>query len=526
MSNPNTVRVRFAPSPTGPLHIGTVRTALYNFLHARATGGVFVLRIDDTDQARSTAESLADILEGLRWLGLDWDEGPESGLADGGPFGPYLQSQRLSAYRERVQQLVAAGYAYPCFATPAEVEEGRAIMQERVGVPMYDRRYRNLPKQEAAARIAAGDPHVVRFAVPEGKVVVHDAIKGDVEVDLTQIDDWVMLRNDGSPLYNLCSTIDDIDMQITDVIRGEDHFVNTVKQLLVFRALGAEPPRFAHLPLILGKDGKKLSKRKAQTNVLDYKTQGYPPEALVNFFTLLGWSFDGQTEIFSMEQAIEQFDLAKLGRSGSVFDEEKMTWMCGMYIRSSSVEQLADRVVPFLDRAALLTAQAAEVGRPWVENVVACYQERIEFYSQLPEKVAFFFRDQLDYDAKAQKNLRKKPEVADYLRAWSGSLDAVRLPPSWPNRPAIVDALRLPDGEARTLPDGFEWTRPSELEHAARGVADQLGIGFSQLVHPIRAALTGSAVGAGLFDIVYLLGKERVAQRVAAALAFLAESPR
>ena len=511
------VRVRFAPSPTGPLHIGGARTALYNFLHARSQGGVFVLRIDDTDRARSTDESLQNILEGMRWLGLDWDEGPEKG----GAFGPYSQWERMAGYRERVAQLIDSGHAYACFATPEEVEEGRQRMMEKVGVPMYDRAYRDYPRAEADARIAAGEEHVVRFKIPEGRCVVRDAIKGDVEVDLAQIDDWVMVRKDGTPLYNLCSTLDDVDMEISDVIRGEEHFVNAVKQILLFQALDKEAPRFAHLPLILGKDGKKLSKRMAQTNLLDYKAQGYPADALRNFFTLLGWSYDGVTEIFTLEDAIANFAIDKLGKSGSVFDEEKMTWMCGMYIRDMPVDRLADEVAPFVAaQCAVDDAQLADA-RPWFANIVRCYQERFRFYSELPEKIAFFFVDAVEYDAKAAKNLRKSAESREWLERYRTSVAELALPPSWPNRPATADAIELPDDEERALPDGFEYARPKALEAHARAFAEELGVGFGKLVHPLRAAISGNAAGAGLFDLVYLIGRERLDARLAAAVELL-----
>lgn len=512
------VRVRFAPSPTGPLHIGGARTALYNFLFARATGGTFVLRIDDTDRERSSEESLRAILDAMRWLGLDWDEGPEKE----GDYGPYFQSQRLGAYRARVDELLQHGRAYPCFCTPDEIQAGRERMQQSIQVAMYDRRCRRLSPDERQQRLARGARHTVRFAVPEGGVRIVDLVKGEVEVDLTQIDDWIMLREDGSPLYNLCSVVDDVDMRISHVIRGEDHFTNTVKQRLLFEAFGHEPPRFAHLPLILGPDGKKLSKRTAQTDLLDYRDRGYPPEALVNFFTLLGWGFDAERDLFTLQEAIDRFAIEKLSKSGSIYDEEKLLWMCGMYVRQSEVGVLLDRVTPFLVKAGLIGEAAVTAARSWLENVVACYQERIRIYSELPQKVEFFFRDEVAYDEKAQKNLRKKPEVTDYLAAYRDSLRQVQLPPSWPERPVAADqSLPFPT-DAASAGAPWPYVSPPELEARAREVAAALDIGFGQLVHPIRAALTGTSAGAGLFDIVYLLGESRVGARLAAAMAWLA----
>ena len=333
MSISDTVRVRFAPSPTGPLHIGGARTALYNYLVARNAGGAFILRIDDTDRARSSQESLDHILTALRWLGIEWDEGPQKG----GEHAPYFQSERLEGYRTRVDELVTAGAAYPCFCSAEEVQAGRERMQAEQGKLMYDRKCRDLREDDRRERIAGGQPHTIRFAIPDGTVEVHDEIKGTVKIDLAQIDDWVMLREDGSPLYNLCSTLDDHDMRITHVVRGEEHFMNTVKQLLLFQAFDYPLPTFAHLPLILGKDGKKLSKRMAQTDLLDYRSQGYPAAALVNFFTLLGWGFDAERQIFTVEEAIERFRLADVGKSGSILDNEKLQWMSGVCFSISSV---------------------------------------------------------------------------------------------------------------------------------------------------------------------------------------------
>ena len=513
MSENQPVRVRFAPSPTGPLHIGGARTALYNWLFAQTQGGTFVLRVDDTDRARSSEESLHNILDGMHWLGLEWDEGPEKG----GDHGPYFQMQRMDGYRPRVDQLVAEGKAYACFCTPEQVQEGRERMQKAGGNPMYDRRCRNLDPAEAKARVEAGETHTIRFKIPEGKVVIDDLIKGPVEVDLAEIDDWVMMRGNGTPLYNLCSTLDDADMEITHIIRGEEHFVNGVKQVLLFEALGCEPPRFAHLPLILGKNGKKLSKRMAQTNLLDYRDQGYPPKAVVNFFTLLGWGFDGEREIFTMQEAIEGFHLDKVQKSGSILDDEKMSWMCGVYIRNESREEFLDHVTPFLVGAGFCTEEEVAQHRAWFENVVACGQERVRTYGELPGKVAFFLKDIDEYEPKAWKNLTKKDGTAELLAAYKESLAGLALPPSRPDRPDEADTTVLsPTDKAEEIPaeGSTPFLHPKHIESAARAFAESREIGFGQLVHPIRAALTGSAGGPSLFDIVYLLGREECARRL------------
>ena len=515
------VRVRFAPSPTGPLHIGGARTALYNFMFARSMGGSFVLRIDDTDKARSTRESLDNILAGLNWLGIDWDEGP----GKGGDFGPYFQSERLGGYKDRVDRLLEENKAYRCFCSPERIQEGRERMQKDCGLAMYDRRCRGLSPEEVQEKMDQGLPYTVRFAIQgEGKVQLQDLIKGPVEVDLRQMDDWVMLRADGSPLYNLCSALDDADMGITHIIRGEEHFMNGVKQMLLLQALGEKVPEFAHLPLILGKNGKKLSKRMAQTNLLDYKDQGYPAAALVNFFTLLGWGFDAKIELFSVEEAILRFRLQDVGKSGSILDEDKLAWMCGMYIREQSREEFLQNVTPWIVKEGLASEEEIAKSREWFANLVACDQERVRKYEEIPSKIAHYFEDKLDYDKKAWKNLTKSEEIPELLEAWLESLEGLRLPGSWPNRPSEADTLvLLPTDKENPTPGGGAFSTPKELEDVARAVAEAKGVGFGKMVHPIRAALTGTTMGPSLFDIVYLLGKERVEKRVQAALAALAE---
>ncbi|MEZ5988551.1 MAG: glutamate--tRNA ligase [Planctomycetota bacterium] len=507
------VRVRIAPSPTGPMHIGLARTALYNWLFARSARGTFVLRIDDTDRARSTDESLRNILDGLRWLGLDWDEGPEKD----GAYGPYFQMQRLPGYRSRVDRLVEGGAGYPCFCTPEEVQAGRERMQREQGKPMYDRRCRAIPAAEAAARVAAGERHTVRFAIPEGRIVVQDLIKGEVTVDLAELDDWVMLREDGTPLYNLCSTLDDADMAITHVIRGEEHFLNGIKQRLLFEALGLEPPAFAHIPLILGKDGKKLSKRMAQTNLLDYRDLGFPAAAIVNFVTLLGWGFDAEREVFSPREAVERFDLARVQKSGSIFDEEKLAWMCGVYIRGEDRHEFLRHCEPWLVAAGLGDAATLDRHRDWFANVAACDQERVRTYAELPPKLVHYVQGYEGWDDKAWKNLCKRDDTAALLRAYAASLADQALPPSLPDRPAEADtSVLLPTVkvEGQPVPAPAPYAHPLALEAAARGFAEERGVGFGQLVHPIRAALTGVAAGPSLFDILYLLGREEAGRRL------------
>jgi glutamyl-tRNA synthetase len=502
----STPRLRFAPSPTGPLHIGGARTAIYNWAAARAMGGTFLLRIEDTDRERSTAESLQIILEGLGWLGVQWDEGPDVG----GPFGPYFQTERLPIYARYAERLLASGAAYRCVCTPEEVEAGRKALEAKGLRPMYDRRCRD-------RNIPADRPAAVRFRMPlTGSEVMHDLCKGDVEVQLAELDDWVMVRPDGMPTYNFACVVDDLEMRITHVVRGDEHFLNGIKQLALYRALDATPPRFAHIPLILGKDGRKLSKRDATTNLLDYRDLGYPPDALFNYISLLGWGFSGDRDVFTRAEMIERFRIEDIGTGGAHFDEDKLRALCGHYVRGASIADLVAAVRPFLLRAGAVPEAAFATHPRWLENVVACYQERIQLYSELPDKVRWFFGEHVEPDAAAAKNLAN-PESRAWLRAYADRLAAQNLPPSYPqSRGAADDAVRLPSGKGAPPPAG-PFTAPAQLEADARALAEELGVKFGQLVHPVRAALTGTDKGPGLFDVVYLLGKERCVARLRAA---------
>ncbi len=498
-------RLRFAPSPTGPLHIGGARTAIYNWAAARAMGGTFILRIEDTDQVRSTQESLDIILQAFQWLGVDWDEGP----GKDGDCGPYFQAQRLDLYGDYAQQLLQSGHAYHCYCTPEEVEQGRQALQAAGKSPMYDRRCRDLTPEQAAAKQAAGLKSSIRFRMPLDEVwQVEDLGKGQVDVNLRELDDWVMVRAGGMPLYNFACVVDDLLMEITHVVRGEEHFMNGVKQGVMFRALGKEPPRYAHIPLILGKNGKKLSKREASTNMLDYRDQGYPADALFNYIALLGWNYSGEQDIFSRQQMVDKFQIGDVGKSGSKFDEEKLQWMCGDYIRRMPVAELSAAVQPFLLAAGAVPEAAFGTHPDLVANMLRCYQERIKLYSEMPDCLAYYFAEQLEMDAAAQKNLNKQADAKKWLLAYAELLQQSDLPPSYPaDRGAVDSSVTLPSPKEGDSP-------PRALEEQARKFADGMEVKFGHLVHPVRAALTGTNKGPGLFDIVYLLGKERCVERL------------
>jgi glutamyl-tRNA synthetase len=505
-----TPRLRFAPSPTGPLHLGGARTAMYNWAAARALGGTFLLRIEDTDQARSTDASLQIILAGLRWLGIDWDEGPERG----GDYGPYFQMQRLAQYREAADRLLAAGHAYLCYCTPDEIEVGRKELEaQKAGFAGYNRRCRSLTAAQRDAFVAAGRKPNVRFKMPDARVMqVHDLIRGEVEVNTKELDDWVMLRPDGVPLYNFACVVDDIGMRITHVVRGEEHFLNGIKQRLLFEALGHECPQYAHIPLILNKDGKKLSKRDADTNMLDYRDKGFPAEAVFNYIALLGWGFSGDRDIFGRDEMVAVFKIETIGKSGSKFDEEKLRWMCGEYVRRWSPRELLQRARPWL---AAVPEAAFATHAAWLGNVVACYQERITILTELGPKLGWLFADPALDDA-AQKNLTKDPAGPQWLAAYASHLAASGLPPSWPADRGDVDAVvALPTKKESVEPACRYWT-PAAIERDCRAFVERLGIKFGSFVHPVRAALTGTDKGPGLFDVLFLLGKDTCVRRLAA----------
>jgi glutamyl-tRNA synthetase len=486
------LRLRFAPSPTGRLHIGGARTALFNWAYARGRGGVFLLRIEDTDRERSTPEYERAILEGLSWLGLDWDEGPEVG----GSHGPYRQSERGEHYARHVEHLRASGAAYPCFCDASRLDalrEQQTAAKQRIA---YDRRCAELAPDEAARRVAAGESHVLRFRVPAGETRFVDLVRGDVRFDNVEVDDWIMVRSDGAPTYNFVVVCDDIDMAISHVVRGEEHLVNTPKQVLLYAALGAQPPEFAHLPLMLGTDGKKLSKRTGDTALEDYRDKGYPRAAIVNFLCLQGWALDGATEVFSLEQMVEAFDLRSVSKGGSIFDLDKFRWLAGEYIRREPLAELVEHVRPFVVAAGLSEAQRLAARADWFHELVRGEQERIATYAELPDRVAWAFAadDAVVYDPKAEAGARKHADASRTLGEYADWL-----------------AGRLAAG-----------ARPLELGEATKAWVTERGTRIPALFQPLRCALSGAAGGRDLFEILDLLGPESALARIRAGARRLA----
>lgn len=480
MSRP--VRVRFAPSPTGFLHVGGLRTALYNYCFARAHEGRFILRIEDTDRARFVPGAVEDIVESLRWAGIEHDEGP--GI--GGAYGPYFQSERLEVYRSAVDSLIASGDAYPCFCNEDRLYAMREQLKMRGLSTKYDRACLGIPAREAEARRAGGEPHVVRLRVPdEPSVKVDDLVRGEVEISSEILDDQVLLKSDGFPTYHLANVVDDHAMEITHVIRGEEWLPSTPKHILLYRFLGWEPPRFAHLPLLLGTDRSKLSKRQAEVAVNDYRRHGYFPEALVNFVAFLGWNPGDEREIFSLDELVREFRIERVNKSGAIFNLEKLHWFNQQYMQRRPVQTTIRELRPILEDRGW-----GGVEEQTIEGIVRLMRERVTFTAEIPERAPWFFVDPPDYEEATVKK-RWKPESPTLLRA------------------ALVDLERI---------DPFE---AAAIEEAVARVAERSGVGKADLIHPLRLATTGVGGGPGLYELMEVLGRERCLRRIARALEVL-----
>ena len=488
MTSASKPRLRFAPSPTGTLHIGGARTALFNWAYARHTGGTFLLRIEDTDPTRSTRAFEDAILEGLSGLGIQWDEGPDIG----GPFAPYRQSERFDRYLGYASALFQAGYAYRCFCSSERLEALREEQSANKENPRYDGHCKALTNEECQAKMEAGEKPVLRFDVPPGETRFVDLIHGEVVFNNKEVDDWIMVRADGSPTYNFVVVIDDTEMEITHVLRGEEHLTNTPKQVLLYQALDMDAPQFGHLPLMLGTDGKKLSKRTGDTNVVDYLNNGFPPEAIINFLCLQGWALDGENDLFTLEELVAKFEVTDVSKGGSIFDIEKFKWMAGEYVRRDEPRRLAERCMSFVVDAKLTTQADLEARMDWFVDVVRAEQERFRLYSELPPRIAYLFAPAagLKWEEKAEQAARKHANATETLGAYAAWL------------------------KAQTL-------EGAELGAATKEWIQARGLKIPGLFQPLRCALTGAAGGADLFYIVRLLGPEKTQARIADAIARL-----
>ena len=487
------VRVRYAPSPTGTLHIGGARTALFNYLFARHEGGTFVLRIEDTDQAREVEGSAEAMMAGLRSLGILWDEGPDVG----GAHGPYRQSERLRRYQADLERLRDADRVYPCFCTPEELAAARQSQQQAGKPPRYAGTCRNLSAADIRAR--EGQPYVLRFRLPEqGATIVEDMIRGSVRFEHAVLDDFVVRKSDGMPVYNFAVVVDDYDMAISHVIRGEEHLSNTPKQILLFQALGYPIPAFAHVPMILAPDRSKLSKRHGATSVAEYRDLGILPEALVNYLALLGWSPPDGEEFFTLEKAARSFALDRIQHTAAVYDQKKLEWMNAQYLRDLPLEHVAREVRPFLADIGVDPDHPEE--RPEVDlpAAVQLVRERSRTLRELADQMAFLYRPVTEYDA-AGVDKHFGPDSADRLRA-------------------LAEALESQSSFAA-----------QDLNALYQTIAEGMGIPRAQLIHPTRLALTGRTVGPGLFELMAALGRTASVVRLRRAAAYadaLAGSPR
>ncbi|WDL99642.1 glutamate--tRNA ligase [Alicyclobacillus sp. ALC3] len=475
------VRVRFAPSPTGALHIGGARTAYFNWLFARQRQGVFVLRIDDTDKARSTEASYQQILSSLNWLGLDWDEGPDVG----GEFGPYRQSQRQSVYEAELARLVTASKVYPCFCTQDELAADRDAAQKQGLTPRYSGRCRHLSEAERARRLEQGEPHTYRLHSPQsGDVVVHDLIRGDVTFSADEVDDFIVWKADGTPTYHFASCIDDALMNITHIIRAEEHLSNTPRHIVLFQTLGYPVPAFAHVPMILAPDRSKLSKRHGATSVEEYRDAGILPEALVNYLLLLGFSPGEDREVLSRAEAVELFDLTRVSKNAAVYDVKKLEWLNGNYLRALSSDALLTLLWgPLVERAFVVADESAQ-RISWVRELIASMQSRAKSVNELVEGLEFYFHTPVSFDAKGVRKHFADSTVPTRLRQAADALAEVQ--------PFVAPLI--------------------ELKYHDLTVA--WGVKPAALIHPTRLALTGRTVGPGLFELMALLGKSTCQDRL------------
>ena len=485
----SSVRVRYAPSPTGQPHLGNIRTALFNWLYARRHGGRFIVRIEDTDQERKVSGAVQGILEALKWLELDWDEGPEVG----GSYGSYFQSERLELYQEAAERLLQGGHAYHCYCTPQRLEEMRRQQMKNRQPPGYDRHCLNLSSQELQQHKNEGRVPVVRFSMPDSEeIVLHDLIRDKVAWRSELLDDFVILKSDGFPTYHLANVLDDHLMEISHVLRAEEWLSSAPRHLKLYQALGYKPPLFGHLPMILGPDRSKLSKRHGAASVLEYREMGCLPQAMINFMALLGWSLDDRTEIMSRQTLVEHFSLDRVSKSGAIFNQEKLLWMNGVYIRQLDLERLAEKLLAFWNEYP--PAQILQpVDRPYLTRILPLVQERLKTLGEAADLTSYFFKETLDYDPRdlTQKGMN----LGETSTALSKALSSLR------------DSLSF---DAETL------------EQHLRVLGDDLGLSGRHFFGLLRVAISGRTAAPPLFQTMEVLGKDRCLKRISHAIDSLA----
>ena len=474
-------KVRFAPSPTGHLHIGGARTALFNYLEAKNKGGTFLLRIEDTDAARSTKESEDVIIEDLRWLGIDWNEGIEVG----GDHGPYRCTERPEIYKKYLNQLLEEGKAYKCYCTAEETEAEREAQRTKGEMPRYAGKCRDLTKEQIQAYEAEGRIPTVRFRVPEDEdIVINDKVRGEVIFESNGVGDFIIAKADGTPVYNFAVSIDDHLMEITTVIRGEEHLSNTPRQVLIYQAFGWEPPKFAHVSLILGEDRSKMSKRHGSTHVDQYRSKGYLPEAIINFLALLGWSPEGEEEMFTLKELEEMFTLDRVSKNPAVFDVKKLNWINGQYIRSSDLDYITKLCIPYLLEAGLITDKDVEGRYDWIKMLVSATRGNLDYLSQITDHVGIFFADKVEFENDEARGVMEPDHVKVVLESFKEKVET-------------ADIIDL-----------------AFAKSVFKEVQKETGIKGKNLFMTVRVALTGQCHGPEMPDIIQILGKEGMINRI------------
>lgn len=481
------LKVRFAPSPTGPFHIGGARSALFNWLVARHADGTFLVRIEDTDLKRSTKESEENIKDSLKWLGMNWDEG----IDVGGPHGPYRQTERLDLYKKEVQRLLDEGKAYYCYCSAEELEKSRKAQLDAGKTPIYDEHCRHLTEEEKAKYEADGRKPVVRLKVrKDGVFAFDDMVRGHVEFQAAGVGDFIIMKSDGIPVYNFAVVIDDAFMEVTHVIRAEEHLSNTPRQLAIYEALGYKPPKFGHISLILGEDHKKMSKRHGATSVTEYRSMGYLPEAVVNYLALLGWTPKGEQEIFTEEELIKQFSMKRVSSNDAVFDINKLNWINFQYMKKLDADQLYDLIVPFLVKAGYVDAAVNEEKKDWLKKVIWFMKDHIYFAGQAADELKFFFADM--------------PKITD-----ENVLAVMKEETSGKLLKAFIEDLKA-----------LETFDQAEIKKCFNACMKAQGIKGKAAYEPTRIALTGVTQGPGMFEMMELFGREKTMDRLEAALAY------
>lgn len=481
------LKVRFAPSPTGPFHIGGARSALFNWLVARHADGTFLVRIEDTDLKRSTKESEENIKDSLKWLGMNWDEG----IDVGGPHGPYRQTERLDLYKKEVQRLLDEGKAYYCYCSAEELEKSRKAQLDAGKTPIYDEHCRHLTEEEKAKYEAEGRKPVVRLKVrKDGVFAFDDMVRGHVEFQAAGVGDFIIMKSDGIPVYNFAVVIDDAFMEVTHVIRAEEHLSNTPRQLAIYEALGYKPPKFGHISLILGEDHKKMSKRHGATSVTEYRNMGYLPEAVVNYLALLGWTPKGEQEIFTEEELIKQFSMKRVSSNDAVFDINKLNWINFQYMKKLDADQLYDLIFPFLVKAGYVDAAVSEEKKDWLKKVIWFMKDHIYFAGQAADELRFFFEDMPKITDEDVLAIMKEETSGKLLKAFIEDLKAL------------------------------ETFDQAEIKKCFNACMKEQGIKGKAAYEPTRIALTGVTQGPGMFEMMELFGREKTMDRLEAALAY------